>query len=312
MDQKILISLGGNALGTKDRTLREMSDRLAEAVADLTEQGYRPLLCHGNGPQVGALQNAFGTKKHINRFEAIELADSVAMTQSYMGYQLQNALESEFRKRKLDTQVATVVTRVLVDPEDPAFLRPTKPVGPFYTEQEAKELEANGKTMREDAGRGYREVVASPEPLALLEADVIRLLSEDGVIVIAGGGGGIPVTQTNDGIAPVNAVIDKDFVSAHMADAAGCAMLVILTGVDYVYSGFLQGNPKKLETLTADEARRLGADGEFAEGSMLPKMKAAVRFAETGSDRKTLITSVEKLREGLRGEVGTWIVPDEK
>lgn len=310
MKQKILLSLGGNALGTKTRTLRDMSDDLAKAVADLVVEGYLPIICHGNGPQVGALQNAFGTKKHINNYEAISLADSVSMTQGYMGYQLQNALESEFHRRGLANQVVTLISRVQVDPEDPRFLRPTKPVGPFYTEEEAKELEKKGHTVKEDAGRGWREVVASPEPLRIYEKDSIRALLDRDFIVIAGGGGGVPVTETEDGIHAVNAVIDKDFVSAHLAEQVGCDRMVILTGVDYVYTGFLQNQPVKIETMNTKEAKAYAEQGEFAEGSMLPKMTAAIRFAESAPGRKTLITSVDKLREGLRGDIGTWIVSD--
>ena len=311
MQQNIVISLGGNALGTKTQTLREMADQLAESIVDLTEEGYRPLLCHGNGPQVGALQNAFGTKKHINGLEAIELADSVAMTQSYMGYQLQNALETAFHRRGLPHAVSTVVTRVRVNPDDPRFLRPTKPVGPFYTEEEAALLQKQGKNMKEDAGRGWREVVASPEPVEILEMESIRLLARQDVVVIAGGGGGIPVWEEEGRIVSVNAVIDKDFVSALLAESAQCERLIILTGVDYVYRGFLRGEPEKITHMTVKEARKYMEDGEFAEGSMLPKRTAAIRFAASAPGRSTLITSVDKLREGLRGEIGTIIVSEE-
>lgn len=307
MVQRILVSLGGNALGTHERSLREMADAVAAPIATLVQEGYELIFCHGNGPQVGALQNAFGTKKHINRFEAIYLADSVAMTQGYMGYQLQNAIETELRKRGNPTQVATLVTRTLVDKNDPMFQNPTKPVGPFYTAEEAKELEELGKVMREDAGRGYREVVPSPIPVQIIESDAIRALLEHKILVIAGGGGGIPVLDDDGRLASVDAVIDKDYVSAEIAIETDCDLLVILTGVESVYTGFNTEHQQKLTDVTPEDVRKYADCGEFAPGSMLPKISAAAQFVESKPRRRALITSLETLVEGLEGKTGTWI-----
>lgn len=307
MSNRILISLGGNALGTTSRSLREMADEVAVPIASLVQEGYKLALCHGNGPQVGALQNAFGTKKHINRFEALHLADSVAMTQSYMGYQLQNAIETQLRKRGDQTSVVTLVTRVLVDEKDPMFQNPTKPVGPFYTEEEARELEKMGKVMKEDAGRGYREVVASPKPVEILERDAIRDLLAAGKFVIAGGGGGIPVLEKNGRLQSIDAVIDKDYVSAEIGIETDCETLIILTGVEYACAGFRTEHPVPLRDLTPAQVAELAQQKEFAEGSMLPKIEAAARFVASKPGRRALITSLEKLTEGIQGKTGTWI-----
>lgn len=306
MKRKILVSLGGNALGTKEITLRKMADEVCEPLVEWIKAGHSLVLCHGNGPQVGALQNAFGTKKHINQLESIELADSVAMTQGYMGYQLENAIDTIMKRENVEKSVATLVTRVIVDPNDPGFQNPTKPVGPFFTKEEAEDLEKAGKNMKEDAGRGYREVVASPIPLEIVETPAIQALLKDEIVVIAGGGGGIPIMREDGVYTSVPAVIDKDHVSAKLAEDTGCDTMVILTGVDYICKNFGTPEQEEIRFLTKETAEELM--GEFAEGSMLPKVKAAVQFVGTNKNRRCLITSLQALAKDPSGNTGTWIM----
>lgn len=310
MSKRILLSLGGNALGTSFTELIETVGVIATPVADLIEDGYEIVVCHGNGPQVGMLKTSmdFGTKE--TNVELMPLSECVAMSQSYIGYHLQNAIQNQLRKRNIDKEVATVITRVVVDKNDPRFSRPTKPVGAFFTKEEAAEREKLGKTMIEDSGRGYREVVASPLPQAILEKKSVEDLVKAGAVVIAGGGGGIPVYEENGWIRAVDAVIDKDWVSVMLADETNCDSLVILTGVEKVAIHFNKPDQKWLDTLTVSEARKYAAEGEFPEGSMLPKIEAAIKFTTAKPGNKTLITSLDKLREGLAGETGTWLVND--
>ena len=236
------------------------------------------------------------------------MADCVAMSQSYMGHHIQNQLENELRRKGSDKTVVTVVSRCLVDPEDPGFSNPTKPIGAFLSEEEGRKLAALGKTVVEDSGRGYREVVASPIPLSIMEEKSIAALVDAGQIVIAGGGGGIPVVDRDGQIEPIDAVIDKDWVSVLLASAVNADALVILTGVEKVAIGYNTPGQAWLSEITTEEAKDYIKAGEFPPGSMLPKIQAALKFVESGDDRKTLITSLDRLVEGLAGETGTWIV----
>lgn len=310
MAERILVSLGGNALGTTFSELVETVGVIAEPIAGLIEDGFEVVICHGNGPQVGMLKTSmdFGTKE--NRIEVMPLSDCVAMSQSYIGYHLQNAIQNQLNKKGIKKEVSTVVSRVLVDKNDPRFQRPTKPVGAFLTEEEAKEMEKLGKTMIEDSGRGYREVVASPLPKAILEKKSVEDLIDKGCVVIAGGGGGIPVVEENGWVKAIDAVIDKDWVSVMLAADVKCDSLVILTGVEKVAIHFNKPDQQWLDKLTVSEAEKYSAEGEFPEGSMLPKIQAAVKFTTSNPKNKTLITSLDKLREGLAGKTGTWIVND--
>lgn len=310
MSKRILLSLGGNALGTSFEELIETVGVIANPVADLIQDGYEIVICHGNGPQVGMLKTSmdFGTKE--SKVDMMPLSECVAMSQSYIGYHLQNAIQNQLRKRNIDKEVATVITRVVVDKNDPRFSRPTKPVGAFFTKEEADILAEKGKVMIEDSGRGYREVVASPLPKAILEKKSVEELVQAGVVAIAGGGGGIPVYEENGWIRAVDAVIDKDWVSVMLADDVNCDSLVILTGVEKVAYHFNQPDQRWLDELTVSQARQYAAEGEFPEGSMLPKIEAAIKFTTSKPGNKTLITSLDKLREGLAGETGTWLVND--
>ncbi|PWM15064.1 MAG: carbamate kinase [Clostridia bacterium] len=310
MGKRIVIALGGNALG---KNLHEQMDAVhvtAKAIADLIQDGHEVVIAHGNGPQVGMIQNAFAAyHKQEAKSDIMPLSMCVAMSQGYIGYDLQNVIGEELDRRGAHTHVATVLTQVAVDPKDPAFQHPTKPIGAFMTEEEAKKLAAEkGIDVAEDAGRGWRQVVASPKPTEIIEIATIRALMNDGHAVIAAGGGGIPVIwEDKYHLKGVPAVIDKDFASECMAEQLDADMLIILTAVEKVAVNFGKPDQRGLDELTPEEARRYIAEGQFAPGSMLPKVEAAVKFAESKPGRKALITLLEKARDGIAGKTGTVI-----
>ena len=312
MGKRIVIALGGNALGSNLPEQMKAVKITAKAIVDLIEDGHEVVICHGNGPQVGMIQNAMVelTRSNPEKYIPCPLSVCVAMSQGYIGYDLQNAMREEMLDRGINKGAATVLTQVEVDPEDPAFQNPTKPIGPFMTEAEARELEKNREYhVMEDAGRGWRRVVASPEPKSIIEIDTIRSLVETDHIVVACGGGGIPVFKT-DGhhLKGAAAVIDKDFAAAVLAKQLNADLLIILTAVEKVSIHFGKPDQQDLDRLTAEEARKYIADGEFAPGSMLPKVQAALAFAESAPERETLITLLEKARDGINGKTGTVIV----
>lgn len=309
--QRILISLGGNALGTDFNELVESVGIVAKPIVDLIAAGTEVVICHGNGPQVGMIKSSIDRGQAAYHHPLMPLSESVAMSQAYIGYHLQNAVENQLHARGLDIEksVCTVISRTLVDENDPGFQRPTKPIGAFVSEEEAEALRKTGKIMIEDAGRGYREVVASPLPLDILEKDVILDMVDSGHVVIAGGGGGIPIVFKDKWYRAIDAVIDKDWVSVMIAKFAECDALVILTGVEQVAIDFNTPHQRNLDRVTLAEAEKYVDDGQFPEGSMLPKILAAMDFVRSGPGRRTLITSLDKLVEGLKGETGTWIIP---
>ena len=310
MGKRIVIALGGNALG---KNLHEQMDAVhvtAKAIADLIQDGHEVVIAHGNGPQVGMIQNAFAAyHKQEAKSDIMPLSMCVAMSQGYIGYDLQNVIGEELDRRGAHTHVATVLTQVAVDPKDPAFQHPTKPIGAFMTEEEAKKLAAEkGLDVAEVAGRGWRQVVASPKPTEIIEIATIRALMNDGHAVIAAGGGGIPVIwEDKYHLKGVPAVIDKDFASECMAEQLDADMLIILTAVEKVAVNFGKPDQRGLDELTPEEARKYIAEGQFAPGSMLPKVEAAVKFAESKPGRKALITLLEKARDGIAGKTGTVI-----
>ena len=310
MGKRIVIALSGNALG---KNLHEQMDAVhvtAKAIADLIQDGHEVVIAHGNGPQVGMIQNAFAAyHKQEAKSDIMPLSMCVAMSQGYIGYDLQNVIGEELDRRGAHTHVATVLTQVAVDPKDPAFQHPTKPIGAFMTEEEAKKLAAEkGIDVAEDAGRGWRQVVASPKPTEIIEIATIRALMNDGHAVIAAGGGGIPVIwEDKYHLKGVPAVIDKDFASECMAEQLDADMLIILTAVEKVAVNFGKPDQRGLDELTPEEARKYIAEGQFAPGSMLPKVEAAVKFAESKPGRKALITLLEKARDGIAGKTGTVI-----
>ena len=311
MGKRIVVALGGNALGNNLPEQMKAVKITAKAMVDLIEDGNEVVICHGNGPQVGMIQNAMAelTRSDPAKFIPCPLSVCVAMSQGYIGYDLQNAMREELLDRGIEKGTATVLTQVEVDPKDPAFLNPTKPIGPFMTEKEARYMEKERDYhVMEDAGRGWRRVVASPEPKGIVEIDTIRSLVETDHIVVACGGGGIPVFKTNGHhLKGAAAVIDKDLAAAVMAKQLNADLLIILTAVEKVAIHFGKPDQQDLDTLTPEEARKYIADGEFAPGSMLPKVKAALAFAESAPGRKTLITLLEKARDGINGKTGTVI-----
>ena len=311
MGKRIVVALGGNALGN---TLPEQMiavRKTASAIADLIAPGHDVVLAHGNGPQVGMLQQAMTllTRSDPARYIHCPLSVCVAMSQGYIGYDLQNALREELLDRGIDKGVSTVLTQVEVDPNDPAFAHPSKPIGAFMTKEEADHLvETREYDVMEDAGRGYRRVVASPMPRAIVEIESIRDMVEAGLVVVACGGGGIPVFRTEGHhLRGAAAVIDKDFASCVLAEQLEADMLIILTAVEKVAVDFGRPEQRWLDSLTVEEARRFIREGQFAPGSMLPKVQAAVRFAESAPGRGALITLLDKARDGIDGLTGTWI-----
>ncbi|NLF35138.1 MAG: carbamate kinase [Clostridiales bacterium] len=308
MGKRIVIALGGNALGN---TLFEQAQAVREAaraIADLIDAGHEVVISHGNGPQVGMISAAMTALSLAHpEHPAAPMPVCSAMSQGYIGYDLQNALREELRDRGLEQPVATILTQVEVDPADPAFQHPTKPIGAFMTEAEADEARRQGSAVMEDAGRGWRRCVASPKPVSIIELETIRALLNAGQVVVACGGGGIPVIREGNGLRGVGAVIDKDFSSGLLAHQLDADLLVILTAVERVAIHFGKPNQRWLDTITPEEARRYIAEGHFAPGSMLPKVEAAVAFAARKPGRAALITLLQKALDGITGKTGTAI-----
>lgn len=312
MDKKkrIVIALGGNALGN---TLPEQMAAVkitAKAIVDLIEEGCEVVVAHGNGPQVGMINNAMAALSRENPNQPnTPLSVCVAMSQAYIGYDLQNALREELLNRGIkDIPVATMVTQIRVDEADPAFQNPSKPIGHFMTKEQALHAEeAYGYVMKEDAGRGYRRVVASPKPAEIIEIGAIRSLVNDGQLVIACGGGGIPVTLQGNHLKGASAVIDKDFASCLLAKELDADFLIILTAVEKVAINFGKPEEKWMDELNTSQAKQYISEGHFAPGSMLPKVEAAVEFAESKPGRTALITLLEKAKDGILGKTGTRI-----
>ncbi len=307
--KRIVIALGGNALGKNLPEQMQAVKTTARAIADLVDDGNEVVIVHGNGPQVGVINNAMAAYAETDSSTATPLSVCVAMSQAYIGYDIQNALREEFQNREeAAPPVATMVTQVRVDPEDPAFQSPSKPIGRFMDKEKAlKEAGERGWIVKEDAGRGYRRVVASPKPQEIIELSAIRAMVEDGNLVICCGGGGIPVVSQGKHLAGVPAVIDKDFAAALLARDLNADMLIILTAVEKVAIHYGTPEQQWLEELTPEEAEAYAAAGEFAPGSMLPKVEAGIQFARSGEGRTALITLLEKARDGLQGKTGTRI-----
>ena len=311
MSHRIVVALGGNALGKNLEEQYLAVRETAEAIVDLIAAGNQVILAHGNGPQVGMIQKAMAelTRSDPEMYIPCPLSVCVAMSQGYIGYDLQNALREALYTRGIPKPVSTVLTQVEVDPADPAFLHPTKPIGTFMTKAEAEQLIAQrGYEVIEDAGRGYRRVVASPMPRAIIELETVRTLMEAGQVVIACGGGGIPVFR-KDGyiLKDAAAVIDKDFAAELLAESLEADLLIILTAVEKVAIRYRQPGETWLTELTPEEAEAYAKAGEFAPGSMLPKVEAAVRFARSAPGRTALITQLQKASAGIHGETGTRI-----
>lgn len=306
--KRIVIALGGNALGN---TLPEQMKAVkitAKAIVDLIEEGCEVIVAHGNGPQVGMVNNAMIALTHEDSAQPnTPLSVCVAMSQAYIGYDLQNALREELLNRGIENlPVATMITQVRVDADDPSFQSPSKPIGKFVSMEQAKMMEEKyNYVMKEDAGRGYRRVVASPKPVEIIEIGTIRTMVEAGNLVIACGGGGIPVTRQGNHLKGASAVIDKDFASCLMAKELDADFLIILTAVEKVALNFGTPDEKWLSDVSVEEASAYIKEGHFAPGSMLPKVQAAVDFAGSKPGRTALITLLEKSRDAIHGKTGT-------
>ena len=311
MGKRIVIALGGNALGNNLPEQMIAVKQTAKAIADLIQEGHQVIIAHGNGPQVGMIQKAMAelTRSEPDKYIPCPLSVCVAMSQGYIGYDLQNALREEMLDRGIQKGVATVLTQVEVDPADPAFAHPTKPIGAFMTKEEAERMVSERDyQVIEDAGRGYRRVVASPKPVSIVEIESIRDMVEAGLVVVACGGGGIPVFRTEGHhLKGAAAVIDKDFAACLLARQLEADYLVILTAVEKVAVNFGKPDQRWLDHMTPAEALSYAGQGQFAPGSMLPKVQAAVEFAQSAPGRSALITLLEKAKEGIQGRTGTVI-----
>jgi len=308
MNKKIVLALGGNALGEGLAEQMQAVKTTARAIVDLIEHGHQVVVTHGNGPQVGMINLAFeAAAKSEAHTPMLPMSVCVALSQGYIGYDLQNALREELLDRNIVKPVATLITQVIVNGSDPAFLNPTKPIGSFFTKAEASQLTKNGYNMVEDAGRGYRRVVASPKPIDIVEKETVRAMMEAGQVVITVGGGGIPVIREGNHLRGASAVIDKDWASAKLAEMIDADMLIILTAVEKVAINFGKPNEQWLGQLSIADAQRFIEEGHFAKGSMLPKVEAAVAFAESKPGRQALITVLSKAQQGIEGKTGTVI-----
>ena len=306
MSKKIVLALGGNALGDSLSEQMVAVQTTSSAIVDLIQQGHQVIVTHGNGPQVGMINVAFeAASKTSAHSPVLPMSVCVALSQGYIGYDLQNALREELLNRGINKPVTTLITQVVVDAKDPAFIDPSKPIGSFFSKEEADAMIAKGAQMKEDAGRGYRRVVASPKPTDIVEKETVRALMEAGQVVITAGGGGIPVTVEGNHLKGASAVVDKDFASAKLAELIDADMLIILTAVEKVAINFGKPNEQWLEDLTVEEAKKYMEEGHFAPGSMLPKVQAAVDFASSKEGRTALITLLEKSKDGIQGKTGT-------
>ncbi len=311
MGKRIVIALGGNALGNNLPEQMAAVKKTAKAITDLVEDGHEVVIVHGNGPQVGMIQLAM---QYLVRAEPdvhvpFPLSVCVAMSQGYIGYDLQNALREELLDRGIEKGVSTVLTQMEVDPEDPAFKHPTKPIGAFMTKEEAQAMmDERNHDFVEDAGRGYRRVVASPRPISVVEIGTIESLVKTDHIVVCCGGGGIPVFRTTGHhLKGAAAVIDKDFAAEKLAEQLDADVLIILTAVEKVAIHFGTPEQKELDEMSVLDARKYISDGEFAPGSMLPKVEASVEFVESKPGRSALITLLAKASDGIMGKTGTII-----
>jgi len=308
MKKKIVIALGGNALGNNLEEQMTAVKSTAKAIVDLIEEGHDVVISHGNGPQVGMINLAMDAlTKSDKKYSSIPMSVCVAMSQGYVGYDLQNALREELLNRNINKPVATIITQVEVDKNDKAFKNPTKPIGSFMTKEEADILISKGVNVIEDAGRGYRRVVASPKPKSIVEIEVVKTLVESGSIVVACGGGGIPVMKEGNHLRGASAVIDKDFASATLAKELEADFLIILTAVEKAAINYGKENEKWLDNVSVVEMKKYVEEGHFAPGSMRPKIEAGIEFAEYKEGNIALITLLEKAKDGILGETGTRI-----
>lgn len=310
--EKVVLALGGNALGNTPQEQLVAVKTAAESIVDLIEVAGNVVIVHGNGPQVGVINlgmdYAYKAEIGVPEFPLVECG---SLSQGYIGYHLQQAIQNELLSRNIKKEVATVVTQVLVDGEDQAFKNPTKPIGNFYGKEESEKIaEEKGFTFVEDAGRGYRRVVASPKPVEIVEINAIKKMIDNDVIVIACGGGGIPVLKTEEGYKGVDAVIDKDLASSKLSADIGADALLVLTAVDKVCVNFNKPDQKAIDKMSLKEAYQYIEEGQFAPGSMLPKIEACIEFVGDDPKKQAIITSLESAQDAVKGLTGTVITRD--
>ena len=299
--EKIIVALGGNALGNDPKEQEELTRQTARSIVDLVEAGKKVIVSHGNGPQVGMINQALEEN-------SIPFPECIAMSQGYIGYHLQKAILEELNLRQIKKNVSTVVTQVLIDQDDPSLKEPKKPIGAFYSEEEAKKIaKEKSYTMKNDSNRGWRRFISSPKPLDIVEIDTIRDLYEEGHIVIAGGGGGVPVVREGQRLRGVSGVIDKDFTTALIGELLGVDRVLILTAVEKVAINFGKEDQEDLSELRLEDAKKYIEEGQFGLGSMLPKIEASLKFIEANPGKKAIITDLENAREALEGRAGTII-----
>ena len=302
---RYVVSLGGNALGNNAEEQKKALVDVADAISELIKDNHEVAIVHGNGPQVGMINLAFETSKETPNMPFPECG---AMSEGYIGYHIQNALYNSFKEKGINKTVSTIVTQVLVNQNDPLFLNPSKPIGSFYSKEEAEKIaQEKGYVMKEDAGRGYRRVVPSPLPIDIIEKDAIKALMKDGQIVICAGGGGIPVISKGNKLEGVAAVIDKDYASSKLAELINADYLVILTAVDNVYINFRKENEKKLENVSIKEMEQYVEENHFAKGSMFPKVQASINFVKSGTNKVAVIASLDNAKEAFKLKAGTII-----
>ena len=306
---KIVVALGGNALGKSPQEQLELVKNTAKSLVGLITKGHEIVISHGNGPQVGSINLGLNYAAEHDQGPAFPFAECGAMSQAYIGYQLQESLQNELHSMGIDKQVVTLVTQVEVDESDPAFNSPSKPIGLFYTKEEANRIQQEkGYQFVEDAGRGYRRVVPSPQPISIIELESIKTLVENDTLVIAAGGGGIPVIrEQHDSFKGIDAVIDKDKTSALLGADIHCDQLIILTAIDYVYINYHTDQQQALKTTNIDTLKTYIEEKQFAQGSMLPKIESAISFIENNPNGSVLITSLNQLDAALEGKIGTLI-----
>ena len=302
---RYVVSLGGNALGNNAEEQKKALVDVADAISELIKDNHEVAIVHGNGPQVGMINLAFEISKETPNMPFPECG---AMSEGYIGYHIQNALYNSFKEKGINKTVSTIVTQVLVNQNDPLFLNPSKPIGSFYSKEEAEKIaQEKGYVMKEDAGRGYRRVVPSPLPIDIIEKDAIKALMKDGQIVICVGGGGIPVISKGNKLEGIAAVIDKDYASSKLAELINADYLVILTAVDNVYINFRKENEKKLENVSIKEMEQYVEENHFAKGSMFPKVQASINFVKSGTNKVAVIASLDNAKEAFKLKAGTII-----
>ncbi|WP_029513760.1 carbamate kinase [Mycoplasmopsis primatum] len=306
---KIVIALGGNALGNNPSEQKELVKLPANKIASLIAEGHKVLVGHGNGPQVGMIFNAFADAKKVNeKTPLVPFAEAGGMSQGYIGYHMLTAITNELRKKQINKDVLYFLTQTIVDKNDSAFANPTKPVGPFYTSKLDAEKANPNSTIVEDAGRGFRKVVPSPLPIDFIGINAIKKSFDDGNVIIVGGGGGIPTIDENGSYKGVDGVIDKDFALSKLATKVNANIFIILTAVDYVSINYNKPNQESLKKVTVAQLEEYIKQNQFAPGSMLPKVKAAIAFVSENPKNVAIIASLDKVSEALEGKSGTKIV----